>query len=68
MYRVEKKTEYPVPLDELLPKMQYDILCDGEPMIVRDKVLYEGLVAQALGQIHDMKIKYRICNNFKNQS
>ena len=69
--KLEEKLNIPVdlvPLDELSPKMQYNILCNGEPIIVRDKMLYEGLIAQALGQIHDMKIKYRTCNNFKNQS
>ncbi len=57
--KLEERLNVPVdlvPLDELPPKMQYDILCNGEPIIVRDKMLYEGLIAQALGQIHDMKI------------
>ena len=48
-----------VPLCEVEPKLQYNILMKGLPIIVRDEDLYNKLALQALGQMQDLGIKVR---------
>jgi len=49
-----------VPLDRVDPRLQYRILMEGLPIVVRDKNLYDKLILLALGQIQDMEIKLRM--------
>jgi len=49
-----------VPLDRVDPRLQYRILMEGLPIIVRDENLYDKLILLALGQIQDMEIKLRM--------
>ncbi len=49
-----------VPLDRVDPRLQYRILMEGLPIVVKDRNLYDKLVLLALGQIQDMEIKLRM--------
>lgn len=51
-----------VPLDRVDPRLQYRILMEGLPIVVRDRNLYDKLVLLALGQIRDIEIKLRTCS------
>ncbi len=46
-----------VPLNEIPPSLQYKVLIEGKPLVVKNKDLYNKLILSALGQIQDIRLK-----------
>jgi len=62
-YLVESELGVPVdliPLNEIPPPLQYDVLTRGVPVIVRDEVLFNKLTAMALGGKQDLELKLNL--------
>ena len=58
--KIEREVGIPidiVPLDEIPPKLQYRVMMQGIPIIIRDKNLYNKLALLALGQTQDVMLK-----------